>query len=504
MDEENIMELLWQNGQVVMHTQNQRSYHKPIFSSDAAIPAEQPVGRQIRLPGEETSAANQHLFMEEDEMASWLDYPLDEPSFDDRDLYCSDLLYPPAATTFAPPVSSVPTREIRSPAAEIRQARIHQPPTQTPRVPLAKPPEARGAPRVQNFSHFSRLHRGRIEPVPLSSSKAPIESTIVDSSETPHVAESVTPVSGGKLSGTVDTGSSPRGKRDEKVSCEQTVTSSPGDSGASGSAEPPQNAAVDDRKRKGREADETEGHSEDMDLESVDTKKDKRGCPSTKRSRAAQVHNLSERRRRDRINEKMRALQELIPRCNKSDKASMLDDAIEYLKSLQVQVQMMSMGCGMVPMMYPASMQQYMQTKMGMNMMGMCMDMGMSRPPMVPPYSVPPPPTHLPGSSMLPNPTTAAQMNTPRFPIPPPSFPFPVKPDPSRLPTSGSILTPLVSLNPNQQQIPNFVDPYQQFLGVHQAQVTLPLNQTVERHINNKPSSSKDLGSSGSHQSCAP
>ncbi|XP_047043667.1 uncharacterized protein LOC124647845 [Lolium rigidum] len=36
-----------------------------------------------------------------------------------------------------------------------------------------------------------------------------------------------------------------------------------------------------------------------------------------KRRREAQVHNLSERRRRDRINEKMRALQELIPHCNK-------------------------------------------------------------------------------------------------------------------------------------------------------------------------------------------
>nr|GMD73115.1 PIF3 [Ipomoea batatas] len=44
-------------------------------------------------------------------------------------------------------------------------------------------------------------------------------------------------------------------------------------------------------------------------------------------------------KRRDRINEKMRALQQLIPRCNKLDKASILDEAIEYLKSLQLQVQ---------------------------------------------------------------------------------------------------------------------------------------------------------------------
>ncbi|KAE8807263.1 Transcription factor PIF3 [Hordeum vulgare] len=63
---------------------------------------------------------------------------------------------------------------------------------------------------------------------------------------------------------------------------------------------------------------------------------------STKRGRTAEVHNMSERRRRDRINEKMRALQELIPNCNKIDKASMLEEAIEYLKTLQLQVQMMS------------------------------------------------------------------------------------------------------------------------------------------------------------------
>lgn len=68
---------------------------------------------------------------------------------------------------------------------------------------------------------------------------------------------------------------------------------------------------------------------------------------STKRNRAAEVHNLSERRRRDRINEKMRALRELVPNCNKTDRASMLEDAIEYLKTLQMQVQIMSTGGGL-------------------------------------------------------------------------------------------------------------------------------------------------------------
>ncbi|XP_004495812.1 transcription factor PIF3 isoform X2 [Cicer arietinum] len=123
-----------------------------------------------------------------------------------------------------------------------------------------------------------------------------------------------------------------------------------------GSDDPNQNL-----KRKSRDTEDSECHSEDVEDESVVVKKGAsgRGVIGSKRSRAAEVHNLSERRRRDRINEKMRALQELIPNCNKVDKASMLDEAIEYLKTLQLQVQMMSMGAGlyMPPMMLPAGMQ---------------------------------------------------------------------------------------------------------------------------------------------------
>ncbi|CAI9758814.1 unnamed protein product [Fraxinus pennsylvanica] len=74
---------------------------------------------------------------------------------------------------------------------------------------------------------------------------------------------------------------------------------------------------------------------------------------SSKRTRAAEVHNLSEKRRRSRINEKMKALQNLIPNSNKTDKASMLDEAIEYLKQLQLQVQMLTMRNGLS--LYPVS-----------------------------------------------------------------------------------------------------------------------------------------------------
>ncbi|KAG4930865.1 hypothetical protein GLYMA_17G180800v4 [Glycine max] len=62
-------------------------------------------------------------------------------------------------------------------------------------------------------------------------------------------------------------------------------------------------------------------------------------CSSSKRSRAVEFHNLYEKRRRSRIKEKMKALQNLIPNSNKTNKALMLDEAIEYLKQLQLQEQ---------------------------------------------------------------------------------------------------------------------------------------------------------------------
>ncbi|CAJ2669866.1 unnamed protein product [Trifolium pratense] len=75
---------------------------------------------------------------------------------------------------------------------------------------------------------------------------------------------------------------------------------------------------------------------------------------STKRSRAAAIHNQSER----------------------TDKASMLDEVIEYLKQLQAQVHMVN-RFNMSSMMMPMTMQQQLQMSM-MNPMGMGMGMGMA------------------------------------------------------------------------------------------------------------------------------
>nr|ADG56590.1 ALCATRAZ/SPATULA-like protein [Prunus persica] len=120
------------------------------------------------------------------------------------------------------------------------------------------------------------------------------------------------------------------------------------------------------------ETDEYDCESEEGLEALVEEAAGKPGCgrSSSKRSRAAEVHNMSEKRRRSRINEKMKALQNLIPNSNKTDKASMLDEAIEYLKQLQLQVQMLSMRNGMSlhPMCLPGALQPVQVSQMRMDL----------------------------------------------------------------------------------------------------------------------------------------
>ncbi|KAH9321906.1 hypothetical protein KI387_016545, partial [Taxus chinensis] len=63
-----------------------------------------------------------------------------------------------------------------------------------------------------------------------------------------------------------------------------------------------------------------------------------------RRGQATDSHSLAERVRREKINERMKFLQDLVPTCNKvTGKAVMLDEIINYVQSLQHQVEFLSM-----------------------------------------------------------------------------------------------------------------------------------------------------------------
>ncbi|RYQ89709.1 hypothetical protein Ahy_B09g096214 isoform A [Arachis hypogaea] len=276
---------------------------------------------------------------------------------------------------------------------------------------------------VMNFSHFARpaaIVRANLQNIGLKSEKA----IKIDQTSNRALGETATNTQIAVERST------------ELVVASSSVGS--GNCADRGSDDPIQNL-----KRKNRDTEDSEWHSDDVEEESVGVKKAAagRGASGSKRSRAAEVHNLSERRRRDRINEKMRALQELIPNCNKVDKASMLDEAIEYLKTLQLQVQMMSMGAGlyMHPMMLPHGMQHmhaphlapFSPMAYGMQM-GLGMGYGMAMPDMngvssrFPMVQVPQMQgTHVPVAQMS-GATAMVRSNTQGFGVPGQGFPLPL------------------------------------------------------------------------------
>lgn len=262
------MELLWQNGQVVLQSQTQRTQKRstPAKFDDAVIPADQSASREIP-----SHQHQDHLFMQEDEMASWLHYPLNDTNFDSD--FCTDLLYPvpcvTSTTTASPPVRTNRVSDSRPPNTTTASA--SRPPIPPPRM-------------TESFLQLSRP-RPVTETSGPSNSKSVMlrESTVVDSSDTPavgpeyRVSEAVRStegasgvnnvcrtMSGAGMAGTSSAGGGGGGggggTRD-LTTCEMTVTSSPGGSSASASAEPAQKPPAEDRKRKGREADD-ECHSE--------------------------------------------------------------------------------------------------------------------------------------------------------------------------------------------------------------------------------------------------
>lgn len=78
-----------------------------------------------------------------------------------------------------------------------------------------------------------------------------------------------------------------------------------------------------------------------------------------RRGQATDSHSLAERVRREKISERMKMLQRLVPGCDKvTGKALMLDEIINYVQSLQNQVEFLSMKLASVnPMIYDFGME---------------------------------------------------------------------------------------------------------------------------------------------------
>ncbi|CAL9099004.1 unnamed protein product, partial [Musa acuminata var. zebrina] len=396
-----LVELLWRNGHVVMHSQTHRrtpvGEFKQASKPDPVQKYEQSLGGSSNL-------------IQEAEAASWFQFPLDD-SFEKE--FCSEFF--PEITGTDTVVSEKISKDFTAEEEDrylkfgftddgtAFTAPAPKQSTPHPQDNIMPPPRSHvmgSTPQssslensnsgVLNFPHFSKQvkadlgslscrlgHRGSGSNSKVGAQESSMM-TVGSSACGSNQIQAQTDPSNNISNDAADivtrlregTGMRLLSERMQSKAHEGTVTSSSGGSGCSYGRSAQQNESNHSHKRrKAREVEESGCQSEEAEYESIDEKKQATRPTSKRRSRAAEVHNLSERRRRDRINEKMKALQELIPHCNKTDKASMLDEAIEYLKTLQLQVQMMWMGSGMASMMFPC-VQQYIS--------GMGMGIGMS------------------------------------------------------------------------------------------------------------------------------
>ncbi|KAL6608171.1 hypothetical protein ACP70R_041234 [Stipagrostis hirtigluma subsp. patula] len=309
---------------------------------------------------------------EDDDVVPWLHCPvIDDGDSDTAPLppeYCAGLL-PGYSVHPAAPAPAAATAGIERPSshgAVVVPTTRAVPPETAATQP--QPTAAGGGEGVMNFTFFSRPLQRPQASTAAASPSYPVESTVVQTAasrlrSTPLFSEQrmawLQPPKGSRATAAAAPaappppdrhGLQPEARPPDAAAATSSVCSGNGDRSLS-------------KRSSHQPAECSFSPDEDIDDEGGATRRS--AGRSTKRTRTAEVHNLSERRRRDRINEKMRALQELIPNCNKVDKASMLEEAIEYLKTLQLQVQMMSMGTGLCvpPMLLPAAvaMQQHLQ-----------------------------------------------------------------------------------------------------------------------------------------------
>ncbi|CAL4934852.1 unnamed protein product [Urochloa decumbens] len=367
-EDDDLIELLWCNGHVVMQSQNNRKLPpRPEKASGAAAAA--------AAPAAPASAA------QDDEAGLWFPFALADSLDKDifSDFFC-DAPPPPPPPPAVAPVPETPCvepgkpccRDDDVPAAEDdRRAAVSEAPCEL--MPPPKSTHASGS-RNQTMSladgggdiagDLSDLVKNAAAAeAGASSMLSAMGSSICGSNQV--LAQRGASAPAGRASGgggcalpSAMGSANAKGGKSGRGGNEATVASSSGRSNyycfgggtttTTTTTEPTSGSNRSSKRKRLDTTEDSESPSEDAESESAAmlARKPPQKMSTARRSRAAEVHNLSERRRRDRINEKMRALQELIPHCNKTDKASMLDEAIEYLKSLQLQVQMMWMGGG--------------------------------------------------------------------------------------------------------------------------------------------------------------
>ena len=240
------MELLWQNGQVVMQSQNQRSIRRSPPSK-----LEQ-----------ENDNNNNHIFMQEDEMAAWLHYPLDEDNF------CAQLELLDNNNNNNMNMSS--QSQITTHTNINPMVRSSQPPPSRPPIT----PSRRSELAESKVSQFPSRQKGYYCDEETNKRMAVVResSTMVDSNETPEtwavVDKGCATMSGGgaEVAVTSSGGGGGGGGGDrskvEMMTCEMTVTSSPGCSSASAEAGQKEEAAGEDRKRKSMEADDADADAD--------------------------------------------------------------------------------------------------------------------------------------------------------------------------------------------------------------------------------------------------
>ncbi|XP_010525635.1 PREDICTED: transcription factor PIF4 isoform X2 [Tarenaya hassleriana] len=331
--DDELVELLWRDGQVVLQSQTQR---------------EPPVPRHHRHDHHQETLARADgssradAFLDDQETVSWIHCPPDDP-FENE--FSSDLFS--AIPQFCPERPSLGAFREGPCKNEVGLDPRAMPP---PKFTFSDTKDA-------TFGEFGKESSVMtVGPSHCGSNQLQNDVDVTTATATGLSVGSLKGVNGGNYVSTSD-----RSKNDGTLDPNGT-SSSGGSSGCS--FKETASGIISLRKRK--QIMETE---ESVSQSNATGNKSSQRSGSTRRSRAAEVHNLSERKRRDRINERMRALQELIPHCSKTDKASILDEAIDYLKSLQLQLQVMWMGSGMAAnqMMFQGMQPPYLP-RMGMQM----------------------------------------------------------------------------------------------------------------------------------------